>query len=394
MKSNWTRPADLRAQVQKLWDKGELLAALLDTESRFPRRLLLKCPTSSEIAQGFDEVRAWAQALVNVRHCRIEMKTFSHRVFGTNSLPAEAWLDDPDDAFSWLGKRGEAEVFQGLVSLTRTRQPLLLAWLAKKPLKAFELANAWPLLLDVVAWLQAHPRPDIYLRQVDIPGVHSKFIEAHRAVLAEWLDLCLPEEAINTDAIGVSRFAARYGFREKPERIRFRIPDGLISPLAGAGMADVALDTNSFAALPPLAGRVFITENETNFLAFPAVPGSVVVFGAGYGWESLAKAGWMANCKLYYWGDIDTHGFAILNQLRTRFPHVESLLMDQEVLTAHEASWGYEKDQALQDLPFLTPDEQSLFDALRYNRIRKNLRLEQEFVGFSWLEKALAKLIV
>ena len=39
---SWTRPAGLRAQVQKLWDRGELLASVVTGESLFPRRLLLK----------------------------------------------------------------------------------------------------------------------------------------------------------------------------------------------------------------------------------------------------------------------------------------------------------------------------------------------------------------
>jgi len=33
--------------------------------------------------------------------------------------------------------------------------------------------------------------------------------------------------------------------------------------------------------------------------------------------------------------------------------------------------------------------EQELFDALRDNRIRNNLRLEQEMIGFGWIESAL-----
>ena len=44
---SWTRPAGLRAQVQKLWDRGELLASLVAGESLFPRRLVLKGTTSA-----------------------------------------------------------------------------------------------------------------------------------------------------------------------------------------------------------------------------------------------------------------------------------------------------------------------------------------------------------
>lgn len=44
----WTRPADLRAQVRKLWDSGELLGDLVTGGSLFPKRLVLKSPTSAD----------------------------------------------------------------------------------------------------------------------------------------------------------------------------------------------------------------------------------------------------------------------------------------------------------------------------------------------------------
>lgn len=51
--------------------------------------------------------------------------------------------------------------------------------------------TVWPLLLDLMACLQAHPRPGVHLRQVELPGLHSKFIESQRSVLAELFDHCL-----------------------------------------------------------------------------------------------------------------------------------------------------------------------------------------------------------
>ncbi len=41
----------------------------------------------------------------------------------------------------------------------------------------------------------------------------------------------------------------------------------------------------------------------------------MVLFGSGYGFEFLSNVLWLAKLNIYYWGDIDTHGFAILNQL-------------------------------------------------------------------------------
>lgn len=389
---NWTRPADLRVQLQRLWDRGELLAGLVTGEPRFPKRLVLRCPTSAQMAECFDEARAWIGELREMSHCRVAMREFQHRVFGANAVPAEIWIDTLDDALAWIGKRRDASRFATLIEVTRERQPRLLDWLARRPLRALELAEEWSRLLELVAWVQAHPRPGVYLRQVDVPGVHSKFIEAHRGVLAEWLDIVLPPEAINPSASGTSRFARRYGFRDKPLRIRFRVLDPEHALLPSVGGHDMTLDAESFARLDPTVERVFITENEINFLAFPKVEGSLAIFGGGYGFDVLAQAAWLARCRVHYWGDIDTHGFAILDQLRGHVAHAESFLMDRATLLAFEAQWGEEEEQTRRDLLRLNSAECSLYNDLRDNRLRMNLRLEQERIGFGWVESALSSM--
>lgn len=392
---SWTTPADLRAQVQKLWDKGQLLACMVEGEALFPLRLTLKGPASAELSERFDAVRAWiadlqqgAQSATRSGY-RLELREVMHRVIGANILPREAWVDTLDDALALIGKRREAERFKALITSTAASQPVLLPWLGKRPLRALELAEDWPRLLAVVSWLQANPRPGIYLRQVDLPDVHSKFIEAHRGVLAELLDLALPAAAIDTGAAGAGEFARRYGFRDKPVRIRFRLLDTRhILPAAGADQ-DIAVTHDAFARLDPAASHVFITENEINFLAFPPMPDSMVIFGAGYGFDMLAAAAWLRERTIYYWGDIDTHGFAILDQLRTLFPHVRSVLMDRATLLAHGKQWGHEPQPVRRDLPRLDADERALFDDLRDNRLGHQIRLEQERIGFGWVERAL-----
>jgi len=203
----WTTSADLRRQVQRLWDRGAILGAEVTGETLFPKRLVLKRPGSAELNEHFDAARAWSAKLRAAPRVRVEMRAFRHRVFGTNALPHEAWIDSAGDAVALIGKRSEVNEFRRLVDLTRARQPSLLAWLARRPLRALELAGGWGLLLDVVEWLQDHPRPGIYIRQMDLPGVHSKFVEGHRGVLGELLDAALPPESIDPDAPGaVQRF--------------------------------------------------------------------------------------------------------------------------------------------------------------------------------------------
>lgn len=386
---NWTGPSELRAQLQRYWNRGDLLAGIISGESTFPRRLTLKTPTSAQMTDNFDMVRDWITSLCSLSHYRIQMREVRHRVLGANEMPATVWVDTLDDALAILGKSHEAKRFASMVERVRQRQPLLLEWLACKPLKALEFAEVWDQLLDVVDWIKQHPRPGIYLRQIDIPGVHSKFIEAHRGVLLQWLDCLLPPEAVNNNATGVSGFASRYGFRDKPQCIRLRALDPAHALLPGAGDADITLDAGSFASLPTAASRVFITENEINYLAFPPMQDSLLIFGAGYGFEVLTQAVWLARCQVYYWGDIDTHGFAILDQLRAYLPHAQSFLMDRNTLLEFEAQWGREEKQTLRDLSRLNTEERALYDDLRDNRLGKNLRLEQEQIGFGWIVNAL-----
>ncbi|WP_347555283.1 DUF3322 domain-containing protein [Robbsia sp. KACC 23696] len=392
---SWTGHDDVVEQLSRLWAKGDLLRDVVLPEGRFPFRLVLKTPGTTDIANRFDEVRTWAAVLREIPNVRIEWREVRHRVQGLQRVPSSVWIDSIDDALILLQKVPASRAFAELVATTESTLPALVPWLLRRPLIALQYAAEWPKLLIVVSWLRAHPRPGVFLRQVDLPDIDTKFIERHRGLLPELLDLILPPEAIDSTKSGVAQFAGRYGFTEKPTRIRYRELDPQIASLPGPVCADIALDAKSFSELKLSIDRVFITENETNFLAFPLVPRSIVVFGAGYGWDALSLARWLDCCTIYYWGDIDTHGFGILNQLRSHFSAVASFLMDRETLDAHSASWGRETAPLMVDLLRLTSDECRVYDDLRYQRIQPDacLRLEQEHIGYHWVMTRLAALL-
>lgn len=390
---NWTTPEDIRQRVQREWEKGRLLAAIAAGEPLFPLRIPLKGPSSTELRDQFTEVQEWIARLRAAASgggrpgFRLEMRRIEHRVIGGNDIPAASWIDSLDEALALIGKGREARRYQELLAMTRERCPSVLPWLAKRPLHAVDLAGDWSRLLAVVNWLQANPRPGVYLRQVDLPGVHTKFIEAHKGVLAELFDLALPAEAIHSEAKGAGLFERRYGFREKPATVRLRLLDA--APALPRGLSDLALIDGEFARFDPGVSRVFITENEINFLAFPQAPDSLVIFGAGYGFDPLRQAGWLHDKAIYYWGDIDTHGFAILDQLRAHFPEARSLLMDRDTLMAHREYWVTETRPTDRNLSRLTPAETALYDDLRSSRLGDAVRLEQEKIGFQRLLAAV-----
>src|SRR5690606_4061695 len=124
-----------------------------------------------------------------------------------------------------IRREGEAARLVRLAGLIAGRYGALREWLARRPQLLLGYESQWERLLAVVDWFVAHPRPGLYLRQLDIPGVDTKFIEAHRGLLMEMLDRVLPREAIDPSATGVANFAVRYGLRQEAPLIRFRILD-------------------------------------------------------------------------------------------------------------------------------------------------------------------------
>jgi hypothetical protein len=390
----WTTPASIAEQVLVRWNRGEILAARLTGETLFPLEMRLKGPSAREVADRFGEVQDWTRDLARASSdsrgfgFALRLETLRNRVQGRNELPVAAIIATESDALRLIRRQAEAERFEALADSTLACHPTLRPWLVRHPLIALEHAEHWERLLAVLDWFAAHPRPGLYLRQLDIPGVDTKFIESHRRLLTELLDAVLPEQAVEREASGVRRFNQRYGLRSDPPLVRFRLLD---PALYICGLDDLSLPPEQFATLKVPVRRVFFTENRTNGLAFPDCAGSLVVFGLGYGLERLAQVTWLGDVEVHYWGDLDTHGFGILNRLRATLPDSRSFLMDRKTLDAHRTLWGQEPaDKRYSGQPSrLTRRERALFDDLRMDRLGERVRLEQERIGFGWLKRAL-----
>src|SRR5450759_2434021 len=385
----WSTPDDLRRQVQRHWDSGRLLAAAITGESLFPLELRLRGPDTRALSERFEEVRRWIRELESESRVRIEWREINHRLLGRNRVPARIVVPGEREALELIGKTGDAARFRSLAANTLEKLPELGAWLARRPLTALEYAADWERTLAVLLWFRGHPRCGLYLRQLDIAGVDTKFIEGRKPLLAELLDIVRPPEALDagdSGAAGQRNFEARYGLASKPSQVRFRILDGR---LAIQGLTDLAVPAREFAFLDLPVERVFITENEINGVAFPDVPGSLVIFGLGYGLDRLSEVRWLHQRTLHYWGDIDTDGFHILDRLRVRFPAAQSFLMDRETLLEHAPLWVRESNPYDGDLPRLTSAERSLYDDLRHNRLGERVRLEQERIPYGWLQREL-----
>ena len=358
----WTRPADVREAVRRKWPG--LLTAFMTGEPWAPLDVPLRGPGPAEIGERLADVQDWAAEWERAGRgpLRVEYKKVGGRLFGTNQIPSRAWLDGYDQAWELLGTRRDVRKLTELAELAKAECPRVAGWLERRPVRALELAAAWPRLLATVRWIDERERPGMYVRQVDVPGVDTKFIEKHGRVLTDLLDLQLDPARINQAA---PDFEGRYGFARKPAYVRLRTaaPDARFSEMAVRASELAATDL-------PGVTRAYIVENEITYLAFPLVPEAIVIFGGGYAVNVLERLGWLADLDLVYWGDVDTHGFAILNRLRHRFPRARSILMDRDTLLAHQSQWVTE---ATPTRAVLGPADAGGAGAVRRSR-RRHLR--------------------
>src|SRR5450756_2065461 len=386
----WTRAVDVREAVRKKW--GTLLADYAAGQEWTQLSFPLRGPGPAEIGERLGEVQKWAAEWeqANRGPLRVEYKKVGGRHIGANLIPGRAWIDGYEQAWTLLGAVGEVRRLTELTEQTKAACPRLVPWLATHPVRALALAGDWNQLLATVRWIDERQAPGMYLRQVDVPGIDTKFIGRHKGVLTDLLDQQLDPVRIDREA---RDFEARFRFRRKPAYVRFRCSasyGGVGEHVAG--FSELTVRADELTTPPSGVTRAYIVENEVTYLAFPLAADAMAIFGAGYAVDVLESLAWLTALDVSYWGDIDTHGFAILNRLRHHVPHARSILMDRATLLAHREQWVREPTPTTAVLHLLGPAEQSLYRDLVAAELGPAVRLEQERISFAAIDQALAAL--
>lgn len=377
------------ASLHRQW-----LLAALDAPTGRPWQLpvTLGIPTEAAALPQPQAVRAWADAW---RHWRgpgqLAWVERRWKILGAQQLPATLLLDDLDAAAGWIGERErwERALARGRHLLLRwpplrTTLPRLFDTLADSPDADFQR------LQDVLDWLNTHDAAGLYPRQLPLAGMDSKWFEARSGVLALLLGALrggrAPTTAAQADADAATVRSDIYtlaSLRRPPATMRLRILDPALRTVVG-GLGDLTAPLDMVAALPWQPAVVLIVENLQTGLALQDLPGAVAVMGLGYAVGHLAGVPWLAHARCLYWGDIDTHGYAILHRARIAIPQLESLLMDEETLLRFAPLWAHEAAPAAAEaLSALTADEHAMYDGLRSQRWGQAVRLEQERIAWN-----------
>lgn len=384
-------PADLAARARRMYERSAR-TWVVDPDAEVVMDVPLHPPTEREALAGLDAARAWVQTWRRAEAdlpIQVSWEERSWSRIGRQSVAVRVRAEGADAVAAVAGRSREwrawvrriAELRDAIRAasaavLAREEQGRVDAALRTHSRAIAQLDAAdTRILRDMTGWLIQHPVSGLRVRQVPVRGIHSKWLERHRTIVE-----ALVTAATAADGLGLVSAA---------DRLRISILD---PALRSVGVRDLAAPISELAALAfdERLGVVLIVENLETLLALPDAQGVVAIHGSGYIGHLAAQLPWVLARPVLYWGDLDSHGFAILNRVRAAGVDARSVLMDRTTLDEFRDLWIDEPTPFRGELSQLTAVERETFDLLRE---RGDVRLEQERIAwpYAWgvLEQAI-----
>lgn len=426
-------PQDLRVRAAAAYRRSAAAWAVDPAAAGSARVVLgLAPPTEREALSGAQDVAAWAAAwrAWEARHdVVVERRTRSWASLGAQRVPVRAVLTGADAIAAAAGRADDWERARDratrLLALGRTHGSsggtgrLALAAAVRSVIGAVASYGDDDVerLLAALAWFADNDASGLYLRQVPVAGMDSKWLERHRRVLRSLVPVLRGLDTRAGGPAGAPGPAApggleeALGLRPLPAVCRIRLLDRGLVPGAPRDMSAPIDEIDRLWAAPPVSTAqrtapppyppggpeaVVVVENLATFLALEERPGAVAVWGHGYSAAALARIGWLRGAStLVYWGDLDVDGLRILAALRAAAPRARSFAMDAATLrrwrrlavpdpgagAGRSPGAGRPPGAASPDPPDrLTEPEREAWEVLTGG----GLRLEQERIAWDW----------
>lgn len=367
---------DIFKKFNKIYDNGLIFKELIYEEELFPLVVKLKTLRQKDIVENFLTIKKAIEKLQNTT-LSIEYKEFKFKGIGSQELPVSVTCRTLEEFLKFIGKEEEYERYEINYHKAIKEFPKLKKLFSDKPKLLLEIESQLGKILKIITFFCAHPKPNIYIRELPMVGIDTKFVEKNKKAIDLFLIYVLDKDLYDGSIVKLSNngFEKKYSFKYKLPLVRFRILD---SDFYLKGLSDITTTIDEFQKLDFTCKKVFMVENEITALSFPAIKNAIVIFAKGYGVGLFKDVKWMRDKEIYYWGDIDMDGFAILSQARGYFPQIQSLFMDINTLEEFIDLGVKSSNKSHKKLPHLTKDEELLYDRLFHDYYGENFRLEQE----------------
>lgn len=365
------QPDDIRRKAERIYPVL-LQSWVQGSVETFPRIIIgSKQPDANlaTAAQQIQRLRGGSKEVLGYGYS-VQWREINSRKFGRNLFPDQITFETMDDLLRFIKKADEFVAFTVAINRIRSSLPALEPWIRSNVRAVVQMSPEIERLIEVAGFLKEHPQPDCFVRELPL-SVDTKFIEQHKGVLRQWLDVLLPAHTIRADE---DHFERRYGLRYAEPQLLVRFLDPILQAQMGFPCGVLSLPLHTLSELPAQDAKIIIVENKVNLLTLPQLPGHIGLGGLGRAISLLRYAKFMAKFPVTYWGDLDVEGFEILSNLRGFCPHAKSLWMDHAAIDRWRNLQGVGSGRQPTIPAHLNDTERAAYDICR----RKNLRIEQE----------------
>ncbi len=371
---NFYNIQEIRIKLQKTYNRGDIYKSYIQKSNIFPICVNFKKIQQKDIQNNFSLLLKKIQVLKD-SNLPLKYKQFDFKSIGIQNLPVCVQIDSLNEYLDILNVQEYYSRFVENYEKVICKYPILKELILKKPMVILEYSDDWEYFFKIIDFFISNSNPRIYIREISLANIDTKYIEKHIKIL----DILL-SNIIGTDvlkSISDWAFEKKYNLKYQLPQVRFRILD---DDLAICGLKDLTLPIDEFESLIVECKKVFIVENKITFLSFPKNKNSIVIFGSGYNVGVLKNTKWLKDKEIFYWGDIDIDGFAILSQVRGYFSQVQSILMDEDTINKYRYLSAVDtKRKFYKEKPEnLTKKEAVIFDNILFDFYSENFRLEQE----------------
>lgn len=196
--------------------------------------------TIAEYQREFYDIRSLSKEVKGYGYT-IEWKTIKNKMLGTQDFPSKITFETADDFERFLQKVKEVADFRKNVALINGKFSKLQHWIEKYPQKVIDNSEDWNNILKVLDYFSKNPLPKLYIRELPIE-VHTKFIEQHKAVISELLDIVIEEYVDKNE----KDFEKRYGLRYDEPMVRMRLLDKTLATSYFSGLDDITIPVSLF----------------------------------------------------------------------------------------------------------------------------------------------------
>ena len=318
----------------------------------------------------------------------LELETIQSRKNGEQTSISRILFETKDDFLSFINENKTYKRFLNALELIKENKLFsndkLCEWsklhlndLLSEP----ENSHYWFDICLCAEWLNKNQDTKLYIREIPLP-VHTKFIEQNSKLI----------QSLTEKSDSILSFEETFGLKTKPCSVRFRSLSEKVSlPFSMTNLSECQIPIKDFECLDKEFSdqikNIFIVENEMVYLTFPKVPNSICIWGHGYTVNSLNNIEWFNSKKIYYFGDLDEHGFDILSSYRRFYPNIQSFCMEKSDWNKHLQYAVVGKKLESSRIPEnLIVEENEVFQIIRNSTQN---RIEQERISVSYIQEKL-----